>query len=269
MLLVVLVWHILASDHATQSNNRENRETTRQSEQVIIALLDTGVSTTAITTDHLLAGYNYVLDTDDTEDLLNHGTAVASVILGCESAGISGIAQDAYIVPLVVATKQEGEMLGVSPTVLAQAIRDSVDVYGADIINISLGIRKNDSELLQAVVYAEEKDVLVVSAVGNGGEQGETYYPAAYDTVLSVGSCDEHGQKSEFSQNGSDVLALGEDIWLASKNGKTYGARGTSYATGYVTAAAANLLAQEPTLSAGALREKIIENAAGYGGCLP
>ena len=43
-------------------------------------------------------------------------------------------------------------------------------------------------------------------------------------------------------QNGTvDILAPGEDIWLASRNGKTYGAKGTSYATGFVSATAALL----------------------------
>lgn len=52
-------------------------------DRVIIALLDTGVSTKAISGGQLLSGYNYVTDSTDTEDLINHGTAVASVILGC------------------------------------------------------------------------------------------------------------------------------------------------------------------------------------------
>ena len=51
-----------------------------QREEVIIALLDTGVSTTAIQSDNLLKGHNYVTGTEDTEDRINHGTAVASVI---------------------------------------------------------------------------------------------------------------------------------------------------------------------------------------------
>ena len=59
-----------------------------QREEVIVAALDTGVSTTAIQSDSLLSGHNYVTDTDDTEDRINHGTAVVSVILGCKSAGI-------------------------------------------------------------------------------------------------------------------------------------------------------------------------------------
>ena len=108
---------------------------------VKIALLDTGISTKAIDASHILPGYNYVTATEDTEDQINHGTAVASVIVGCESAKVTGIAPEAYLIPLVIVTKQDGEAASVSPEQLAQAIRDSIDIYQADIINVSLGIR--------------------------------------------------------------------------------------------------------------------------------
>ena len=232
--------------------------TMQEDDRVIITLLDTGISTKAISGEQLLPGYNYVTGDTDTEDLINHGTAVASVILGCETAGVEGMAQDAFLVPLVVTTKQNGKTVSVSPEILAQAIRDSVDVYKADIINVSLGVHKDDGALLEAVKYAEEQGVLVVAAVGNDGTEGKPYYPAAYDTVLAVGSCDGDGNQSEFTQSGADILAPGEDISLASKNGKTYGARGTSYATGFVSADAANLLQQETALSPKELRQKLI-----------
>lgn len=227
-------------------------------EGVVIALLDTGVSTTAITGDHLLTGYNYVEDSTDTEDHINHGTAVASAILGCESAGIEATAPEAYVVPLVVMTKIDGEVLSVRTEVLARAIRESVDIYQADIINISLGIQKDDPQIREAVEYAYEQGVLVVSAVGNSGPEGNPYYPASYDCVLAVGSHDEHGEESDFSQPGADILAPGEDIWLASRNGVTYGTRGTSYATGFVSAEAANILLAEPELDVETVKKRII-----------
>ncbi len=231
-----------------------------QVDGVKIALLDTGVSTVAIDEAQLLPGYNYVQENTDTADRINHGTAVSSVILGSESAEIIGIAPESFIIPLVVVDKVEGETESVPPEALAQAILDSVDTYGADIINVSLGIKKDVTELKEAVVYAEEQGVLVVSAVGNEGAEGDLYFPAAYETVLGVGSRDKNGAASSFSsQNGTaDVLAPGEDIWLASRSGKTYGAKGTSYATGFATATAARLLAEHPSLSPAQLRGQLI-----------
>lgn len=104
----------------------------------------------------------------------------------------------------------------------------------------------------------------MISAVGNDGEGGRPYYPASYDTVLAVGSCDKNGEKSSFTQDGAQVLAPGEHIMLASRNGVPYGIRGTSFATGYISAYAAKILAEEPALTPEALYRKIIEEAESF-----
>ena len=140
---------------------------------------------------------------------------------------------------------------------LAQYIRNAVYEYHADIVNISLGIREDNEVLREAVEYAESKNVLIVSAVGNDGKNGRPYYPASYETVVAVGSCNKQGETSKFSQAGADVLAPGENIMLASRNGVPYGIKGTSFSTGYVSAYAANLLAANPKLKVDKLREEI------------
>jgi len=240
----------------------EVNETVSQKE-VIIALLDTGVSTAAISGESLISGWNYVTGSEDTEDRINHGTAVAGVILGCESAGVVGAAPDIPIVPLVITDKVNEKVKSVAAEVLAQSIRDSVDKYGACIINVSLGIKKDTPELKEAIEYVQSQGALVISAAGNDGESTEIYYPAAYEGVLAVGSHDKYLEISDFTQqNGTvDILAPGEDIWLASRNGKTYGARGTSYATGYVSAAAALLWTQQPELSADEVQQALLSSA--------
>ena len=232
-------------------------------EKVVIALLDTGVSTTAIQSGSLLKGHNYVTGTEDTEDRINHGTAVASVILGCESAEVVGIAPDIALVPLVVADKLDGETKSVTPDVLAQAIRDSVDKYGACIVSVSLGIKKDDAAVREAVAYVQKQGALVICAAGNEGDSIDLYYPAAYDGVLTVGSHDKNLKVSSFTQqNGTvDILAPGEDIWLASRNGKTYGAKGTSYATGFVSATAALLWQTDLTQTPEEIVQTILSSA--------
>ena len=239
-------------------------------EEVIIALLDTGVSTTAIESGSLLGGHNYVTGTDDTEDHINHGTAVASVILGSDGADVEGVAPDISVVPLVIADKVDGETITATPEVLAQAIRDSVDKYGACIINISLGIKKDDPDVKNAVVYVQEQGALVIASAGNDGDSTELYYPAAYDGVLTVGSHDKDLKVSDFTQqNGTvDILAPGEDIWLASRNGKTYGARGTSYATGFVSATASLLWQNNLNLTAEEVLQTILSSAQTVDGYL-
>ena len=234
-----------------------------QREEVIIALLDTGVSTTAIQSESILPGHNYVTGTEDTEDRINHGTAVASVILGCESAEVIGIAPEVALVPLVVADKVDGKTKSVTPDVLAGAIRDSVDKYGACIVSVSLGIKKDDAAVHSAVSYVQEQGALVIAAAGNDGDSTDLYYPAAYDGVLTVGSHDKDLKVSSFTQqNGTvDILAPGEDIWLASRNGKTYGARGTSYATGFVSATAALVWKENPNRTPEEIVRMILSSA--------
>ena len=234
---------------------------------VVIAILDTGISSTAIDRERLLEGYNYVTNSEDTEDRINHGTAAASIIVGCESAGITGLAPEVLLLPLVVTDKVDGKVTGVTPKVLAQAIYDAVNIYGADIINVSLGIKKDVDAVRKAVEYAHKKGVLIISAVGNDGEDGAFYYPAAYDIVLGVGSHNEDGEVSEFShQNGSaDLLAPGEDIWMASRNGAVYGAKGTSYAAACVSAAAALLLTENPKMAPEQVQQALYTNAMDIG----
>lgn len=233
---------------------------------VVVVLLDTGISTQAIDPERILLGWNYVTDSGDTEDRINHGTAVASVILGSGSAGVEGLAPNVYLVPLVITDKKEG-VQSVSPETLAQAIRDGVDVYSGDVLNISLGIKEDNPEIRKAIAYAEKQGVVVVSAVGNEGDCPDIYYPAGYETVIAVGSHDKNLELSDFSQrNGTaDILAPGEDIWLASRNGKTYGAKGTSYATAYVSAAVANLLLEDPTVSPAQVRQRLFDAATDIG----
>lgn len=125
--------------------------------EIVIALLDTGVYSSAVESRNLRSGYNYVTESDDTEDKLNHGTAVASVILGSESTEVKPHSPGAFLVPLVIVTKVDGKTVAASPDTLAKAIRDSVDIYGADIINVSLGIQSDNKALADAVKYAEKR----------------------------------------------------------------------------------------------------------------
>jgi subtilisin family serine protease len=163
----------------------------------------------------------------------------------------------------VIADKVDGQMVTATPEVLAQAIRDSVDKYGACIINVSLGIKKDDPAVREAVAHVQKQGALVICAAGNDGDSKELYYPAAYDGVLTVGSHDKGLKVSGFTQrNGTvDILAPGEDIWLASRNGKTYGARGTSYATGFVSATAALFWKENLTLTPEEVAQTILSSA--------
>lgn len=259
MIRLLAIFLIVLCGCARQTDVADNR----MNHGVVIALLDTGVSSAAIKSENLISGWNYVFDTSDTEDNVNHGTAVASVILGSESAGIVGTAPEAKVVPLTVSDKVDGEITVVSSTVLAQAIRDCVDQYNASIINISLGSKTDDPKIRAAIKYVQSQGALVIAAAGNSGESTDLYYPAAYDGVLAVGSHDKTQRVSDFTPQSDiiDILAPGEDVWLASRNGKTYGAKGTSYAVGKVSAAAALIWEKNPKFSAKNVEKELLSTA--------
>ena len=226
---------------------------------VTIAVIDTGFSSAAIPQQNIIKGKNYLDETLDTEDTYGHGTAIASVILG--------IYPNAQLVPLVSNAFDNGKITQVDNDVFAQIIVDAVDVYNADIINISAGLILDKDSVRDAVAYAEEQGVLVVASVGNDyADYGVgKYYPAAYDTVFAVGSVNENGTEiSAFSQRGEwvDIYVCGEDVTIGTLSGNTRKSDGTSYSAAKITALAAQIVAQNPTeFSPSQLRGQLLDTA--------
>lgn len=233
------------------------------SEEIRIAIIDTGISTTAVSAERIAAGKNYILPQEDTEDQLGHGTAVASVIVGSESAQVTGICPAATLVPLVYSSRSAaGKDVQGGGDMLSQIIYDAVDVYGCRIINISSGAKSGSDALRKACDYAEEKGVLVVASAGNAGltDPNAIYYPGAYENVVSVGACDETGKVADFSQKNStvDLLACGVDLLMASVAGKPVLGQGTSFAAAVVSGMAAKLWLAQPELTAAQVREQLL-----------
>ena len=90
---------------------------------------------------------------------------------------------------------------------------------GADIINLSLGGMEKSRVLENAIDYAKEKEVILVSASGNDGLSALAY-PARYEDVIGVSSIDANGRVSSFSNygNGVDIAAPGVGVLTAWDN---------------------------------------------------
>ena len=226
---------------------------------VKIGVIDTGVKEKEgiLGSEKILGGKNYVSGNDNTDDEVGHGTRVASLIIGTDDGEIVSPCRESFIVPLVYYTKlASGAVLNGGIESICNAIYDAVDIYDCQIINISSGITAEDERLKKAVDYAEEQGVLVVSACGNSGN--EVYYPAAYDTVIGVGSHNNAFEPTDFSCQGSglDMLMYGEDLKVVSiKNAADYEMiSGTSYSTALITAHAAAALEQYPHLTPSQIR---------------
>jgi len=135
---------------------------------IIIAVIDTGVDF-----NHpdlfgwgpdgkVVGGYNFIQEDKLPLDTNGHGTQVAGVIAA--DGQLVGIAPKAKI--LAYKVSEDGE--GVSSELIIRAIEKAIE-DGADIINISLGVNKTNTEIERAVNHALEKEIFVVTAAGNDG----------------------------------------------------------------------------------------------------
>ena len=182
-----------------------------------VAILDSGIqSERGITVDE---GWNYLDNSSSIEDDKGHGTQMAQLV--CRYA------PNAVIVPL----KISGSTGDTTPEIVIRAIYDAVDKYDCRVMCMSFSIPDSE-ELQEAVNYASEKNVILISAAGNLGEtykKTKLLYPASYDTVIGVGAVDENGEVADYSQRNQSVCvtALG-----SSPDGKQ---QGTSYAAARVT----------------------------------
>lgn len=223
---------------------------------VRVAVIDTGISTKAIPEEHIAEGKNYVNPEQSTEDTYGHGTAVASIIL-------NGV-PDVQLVPLVSNVYEGGKIKQVENDTLAEMIRDAVDIYRCEIINLSAGLILDKESVRQAVEYAWEQDVLVIASAGNDyAENGAVrYYPAAYESVLAVGALNADGTDiAAFSQRGEwvDTYAIGENVKIKTLSGNTRTGEGTSYSAAEVTTEAVRLMEEEPGITVDELKELLCD----------
>lgn len=169
---------------------------------VTVAVIDTGISPVPdLQNTKIVKGYDFVNDRVEAEDDNGHGTHVAGTIAQSTNNdyGVAGIAYEASLMPLKVL----GNGGGGTVADIAEAIRYAAD-NGADVINLSLG-GAGESELLsEAIAYAHQKQVVLVGAAGNAGENAASY-PARYPHVIGVAALDASGHRAPYSNFGAGV----------------------------------------------------------------
>ncbi len=204
---------------------------------VVVAVIDSGICASHPDLEgRVVAGYDFVEDDADPQDVYGHGCGVAGIIAanGENGIGIAGVAPNAQIMPLRVLDENG---LG-SYSDVAAAIVYAAD-NGAQIINLSLGGAYPSSMLEDALNYAAAQGVLTIAAAGNTG--GSVLFPAAYDTAIAVASVDANLERSSFSSFGEEValLAPGRDIYTIGVTGGFTTMTGTSFAAPQVAGIAA------------------------------
>lgn len=220
---------------------------TRGSSSVIVAVLDTGVARNHedLAGANILAGYDAVSRVSGVyEDSAGHGTGVIGIIAATadNKKGIAGVAHGVAVLPVRVAATSNS----IYSSDLISGIRFAADA-GAKIINMSVGGYSASYAEQDAVNYAVSKGCILISAAGNGGNRpyaDQKSYPASYEGVISVASCNANGERSSFSQynDSVDVAAIGENITMPfTENGESIYRTdsGTSYSCAIVSGIAA------------------------------
>jgi len=214
-----------------------------------------------------------------------HGTHVAGIIgaVADNEIGVKGIARNVQIMAVRAVPAGDEHDKDV-----ANAIRYAVD-NGASIINMSFGkgYSWNKQVVDDAVRYAEKRDVLLVHAAGNEGQNNDTSDNFPHDKFakpkgflfwkkknskvwLEVGALSYQtgeGLAAGFSNYGKDnvdVFAPGVHMYSTTPDDNYRIAQGTSMAAPVVAGIAAVLRSYFPTLTAKQVRSIIMESSVPY-----
>lgn len=199
-----------------------------------------------------VSGWNFVTSTNNYYDDSKHGTHVSGIIVG---VGIDMFATTTQRSKVKIMPLKFLDNKGAGTTANAiKAIYYAVG-NGAKVINNSWGGPTYSKALVEAMKYAYDRGVVLVSAAGNAGTDNDAQpmYPASYDVPsnISVMATDDYDQKpgfSNFGANSVSVAAPGVAVWSTIPGGHDF-LSGTSMAAPLVAGLAAHALREAPNLS--------------------
>jgi len=173
---------------------------------VTVAVIDTGVWPHPRLASVLLPGYNLMTGQpgavdDGVGDRVGHGTLVAGLV--------HLVAPQAMILPLKV---MGGDGMGTSFDI-EQGIYRAIDAR-VDVINLSLTIAETDVGIERALSAAATAGIVVVAAMGNGGDPEPRDYPAIDPTVIAVAAVTNAGALASFTNWGEAVALCAPGVSL-------------------------------------------------------
>ncbi len=178
-------------------------EETTGEEEVIIAIVDTGVDLKHPDLINKLYsnGYDFANDDAEADDDHGHGTHVAGIAAAetDNNEGIAGVAWNCKILPIKV-MDDEGE--GYYSWMISGI--DYAIQQGANVINLSLGGDADSDSLKNIIKAAFENEIVVVASAGN--ENSSVLFPAAYDEYcLAVAASDYDDLRPDWSNFGTEI----------------------------------------------------------------
>ncbi len=262
--------------------------TTTGSDDVVVAVLDTGVDYThedlltnmwlrpaslapyqdnELGTVDDVRGFNAVDNSADPMDDNGHGTHCAGIIgaEGGNDLGIAGVNWKVKIMPLKFLNADGSGNVKDAIEAINYAIARKKAGVNVRIISASWGSTQKSRALEDVIRNAYENDILFVAAAGNSSVNNDRspHYPSSYNVpnVVSVAALNRNDELASFSNWGAKSVAIGApgvDIlstWL--QNGYEEKS-GTSMATPVVSGVAALIVAEHPRISVDDLRKKLL-----------
>ncbi|MDQ8179478.1 S8 family serine peptidase [Pelagicoccus sp. SDUM812005] len=219
-----------------------------------------------------VSGWDFFDDDADPQDDDGHGTHVAGIAgaVGNNGSGAVGVSWGARILPLKV-----GDADGLRTSAINDALTyvRFLKQAGINIVatNNSYGSGAANASTRSEIRKHEELGILFVAASGNEGRNidlssDSLEYPAGYDldNIISVGSSNQEDTLNLSSNYGAvsvDISAPGSDIYSTYPDGDYEFLSGTSMASPMVAGAIALLAQNQPQLTAGELKARILDTA--------
>lgn len=191
----------------------------------------------------------------------DHGTAVASLLVGGEGFGLLGGAR-LYAAEVF---RKRGDGADTDAELAVRAL-DWLVGQNVSVVNLSFGGPRNRI-LEAAVLRVEQLGIGVVAAAGNGGAGAPPAYPAAQQGVVAVTAVDAKLQPYAHANRGDYIAfaAPGVDVWAAAPGGGGKYQSGTSYAAPFATAVVAAAKAARPAAAPAALAQALAARAKDLG----
>lgn len=208
-----------------------------------------------------IEGESFLLGESNRED---HGTSIAGAVLKYSdiTAGkFMHLKGNVKILPIEINVLDIQTDYGL---LMGEAIQYAID-RGADVINMSFSSASPNPYVYEKIRTGIEEGVIFVSAAGNGGYDSYSF-PAAYEGVVSVGSCfiNEEGNwvRSSFSNNNDDVdlVMVGEKIMLPSGKGNIE-KTGTSFSAAAFSGILGELINRYPDIDSNYILNSLLDTA--------
>ncbi len=230
-------------------------------DDVLVAVIDSGIETTHPELAHAIAGRFDALDTLGS-DAHPHGTAMAGAIVA--QSKLLGIAPGARILAIRAFGASDSKADGTSFAIMRGIEHAAKE--GARVINMSFA-GPADPGIARQLTAARGKGIVLVAAAGNAGPKSAPLYPAADPNVIAVTATDAEDRLFKASNRGRHVAvaAPGVDVLVPAPDANYQVTSGTSVAAAHVSGVAALILQRKPGLSPDGVRNILMRSARDLG----